>query len=263
MDQSPPGVVDAKVLADCHANYIEAFRLVARAQSQGVIEEERGVTRIASGIPTPVQNSVFLTEVPRDPAAEVSKAVRFMESAKVARWRIVALNHVAPALGSLPEIAGLIERHEVPGMILSPIPPRPPPPPPGLRIRRATTPALWEQMIRTGVEGLSGRVLESASSRFPFELSATIRGYLGYVGKVPVATSWEVTYRGVSGLFFVATLPQYRGRGIGAAMTWRAAVDGGKDGCRISSLQASEMGFPVYSKMGFRRITTYTEWQTP
>ena len=255
--------LDPHVLTDCHRNLFEAFRLIARARHQGRIEEEHGIVRIANPGAGLGVNQVILTEVPSDPAAEIGRSARFMERAGVEYWTLVAFPHVAPSLGTIPESAGLTERQIIPGMILPSIPIRPPPPPPELRIRRATTPALWETMIRVGLEGLTGVAPEDPLSRFPFELSSTARGYVGFIGKVPVTTSLQVSYRGVSGVYLVATLPTYRGRGLGAAMTWRAVVDGRKDACRVGFLQASEMGYPVYSKMGFRKITEYTEWHAP
>jgi GNAT superfamily N-acetyltransferase len=248
-------------MAACHANFIEAFRLVARARPQGRLEEERGVVRIASGMDSPSMNPVFVTETPQDPVEVITQSKRFMQSAGVSRWSMVAHEKIAGAFSFHPEAAELTVKKKLPGMLVVPIPSQAPPPPPGLRIRRATTPALWEHMVRTGTEGLSGTAAEDAAT-WPFELTRVIRGYLGDVGGVPVATSWGISYQGVCGIFFVATLPPFRGRGIGAAMTWRAVVDGRREGCRASFLQSTDMGLPVYSGMGFRQVTEYVSWRT-
>jgi GNAT superfamily N-acetyltransferase len=260
---APDLAFDPRLIADCHRNVFEAFRRIARSRPRGRIEEEWGAVRVANPGAGLGINQVFLTEVPADPSIEVAKSARFMESAGVQRWTLTALPHVAKSLGTVPESRGLTERHTIPGMILPSIPVRPPTPPPDLRIRRATTAALWEQMVRVGLEGLTGTVPDDPLSRFPFQLSATARGFVGFAGGVPVATSLQMSYRGISGIYLVATLPPYRGRGFGAAMTWRAVVDGRKDGCRVSCLQASDMGYPVYSKMGFQKFGEYTEWHAP
>ena len=65
----------------------------------------------------------------------------------------------------------------------------------------------------------------------------------------PVCTSALVRNADVAGIYFVATLEDFRGRG--AAVTWEAARDGIEHGCRFASLQASELGRPVYERMGF------------
>jgi hypothetical protein len=72
--------------------------------------------------------------------------------------------------------------------------------------------------------------------------------------------STAVSYRGRSGLgiFNVATPVPWRGRGYGAAVTSRAVADGFQDGADFAYLQASAMGEPVYRRLGFEQVSTYT-----
>jgi predicted GNAT family acetyltransferase len=77
---------------------------------------------------------------------------------------------------------------------------------------------------------------------------------------VPVATAMRFSSHRIAGVFNVSTIPEYRRRGIGEAMTWRAAVDGLAEGCIASALQASEMGLPIYQRMGYRQVLTYQVW---
>ena len=48
-----------------------------------------------------------------------------------------------------------------------------------------------------------------------------------------------------------------RRRGIGEAITWHAVHVGAERGALIACLQASEMGAPVYERMGFRVTAQY------
>jgi GNAT superfamily N-acetyltransferase len=78
-----------------------------------------------------------------------------------------------------------------------------------------------------------------------------VRLYLGLVGARPVCTSALCATGPVAGIYWVATLPDWRGRGFGEAMTWNAVRGGARLGCRFASLQASALGRPVYERMGF------------
>jgi len=52
-------------------------------------------------------------------------------------------------------------------------------------------------------------------------------------------------------------LDQYRGRGLGEAVT-RAVTNAGFDlGARINTLQASPMGAPSYLRMGYQTVFDY------
>lgn len=78
------------------------------------------------------------------------------------------------------------------------------------------------------------------------------RRYLGYLRGVPVSTSMLFLAERVAGIFLVATVPEARARGIGAAVTVAALDDAASRGYRIAVLQSSPMGLSMYRSLGFR-----------
>jgi predicted GNAT family acetyltransferase len=81
--------------------------------------------------------------------------------------------------------------------------------------------------------------------------------YVGRVDDEIVATALGITIDDVTGVFNVATMPEHRGRGHGAALTARVAHDGFAGGATLAYLQSSKMGHGVYRRLGFRDVEEY------
>ncbi|MEO8639524.1 MAG: GNAT family N-acetyltransferase [Chloroflexota bacterium] len=81
--------------------------------------------------------------------------------------------------------------------------------------------------------------------------------YVGYVDGDPVVSGMGWRAGRTIGVYSIATIPSARRRGYGAAMTARVVADGALAGCDVAALQASEMGRPIYERLGFRTVITY------
>jgi predicted acetyltransferase len=68
---------------------------------------------------------------------------------------------------------------------------------------------------------------------------------------------------GVAGVQFVATLPEARGQGLGAAMTL-APLRAARDlGYQAGILQSSEVGYKVYLRLGFVKVCEVDNFYWP
>ena len=66
---------------------------------------------------------------------------------------------------------------------------------------------------------------------------------------------------GDCGVWWVATVPEARGRGLSGELL-RAALDEARErGLRTSTLQATKMGFPVYERIGYRDVGELQMWE--
>jgi GNAT superfamily N-acetyltransferase len=85
--------------------------------------------------------------------------------------------------------------------------------------------------------------------------------YVGRLDGEPVAITMLFNGAGVASVYAVATSPAARGKGIGAAITLKPLLDARDQGYHYGVLFASEMGVPVYERIGFRlapiRINRY------
>lgn len=84
--------------------------------------------------------------------------------------------------------------------------------------------------------------------------------YLGYLDGEPVASAELTVGGGIVGLYNVATAVQHRGKGIGSAMTLGPLLDAREAGFETAILQASEDGYRIYQRLGFRVTGRYTEY---
>ena len=62
-------------------------------------------------------------------------------------------------------------------------------------------------------------------------------------------------------IWWVATVPEARGRGLASGLMRRALALGRERGCDVSTLQATKAGRPVYERMGYRSFGVMEMWE--
>jgi len=82
--------------------------------------------------------------------------------------------------------------------------------------------------------------------------SALAQNFLAEVEGVPVGASSLSLCEGLAGLYYVCTKQESRGQGVGTAVTLAAMKEGSDRGYEVGILGASQMGFRVYQRVGFK-----------
>ena len=88
----------------------------------------------------------------------------------------------------------------------------------------------------------------------------SVRCYAGEVAGRPVTTGLAVTFGGCTGIFNVATLPGFRGRGFAGALTARAVADGLAAGSAWCWLESAPAAVSVYQRIGFQVLEARQYW---
>lgn len=73
----------------------------------------------------------------------------------------------------------------------------------------------------------------------------------------PAAAALTFVHEGTAGVYWVGTIEAYRRRGLATALVREITNAGFNMGARISTLQATVMGEPVYKKLGYETVFYY------
>jgi GNAT superfamily N-acetyltransferase len=260
--------VDRAVLARLeHENMIVADMLAARQVPGAFVQRAGGLAVFATGLPLRLFNQVVVD----DAAAVVPGAIEAAVARPRARGdRFVVNLRATTDDASIPTVIALGLRPIspapwMPGMTLHPLPPA----------GRTAVPA--ELVIRRVIDA-AGVADHHAAAAAGFDMAVEwlaaiitveLAGhpdaavYAGYLDGRPVVAGLGIRSGRTIGVYDIATAPDARGRGYGAAMTMRIVDDGATAGCDIAALQASEMGRPLYERLGFRTVVEYVGWVDP
>lgn len=234
-------------IADEHDD--EAFAL-ALGQHPAMIKED-GFCEILSGIKDPFANMAFGMKVP-----DAENRVKTI-SEKLDQLHCPAYFWVGPCTepDNLDEVLlrnGWVHLASPPAMLVDLDQLITPPVPESFelkRVKNAEDLATWRRAVARGF-GLLPEVAEM----FSMTADDQARLYTAFLGNEVVGTTALITVNGVAGIYCVCTFPEFRGRGVGAALTTVPLLEAYEEGYRIGTLQASSMGLPIYSRLGFKEV---------
>jgi hypothetical protein len=216
IDFSEPAVDDAVV--ESQVEYLSA-----QGKTPGFEWiETPDLTVFISGMEFSMFNCVLRTNLePANAERRIAETVERFKSRKVPFfWRIRKTDKPSN-LPILLEKAGL-KRSEEPGMAIDLDNLKAPQPPPSFKLERARGEDRLEVYVRLLIPAYQAPL----SMVEPFirmilyaDLGDRFRHYIGHLDGRPVATSSVLLASGVEGLYNVSTLPEARGKGIGAYMS--------------------------------------------
>lgn len=85
--------------------------------------------------------------------------------------------------------------------------------------------------------------------------------YVAFLEGEPASTVAARQGEGDCSIWSVATEPAARGRGLASRLMRRALWDGLQAGCGTTTLQATQVGAPVYAALGYRDFGCFQMWE--
>ncbi|QBD76571.1 GNAT family N-acetyltransferase [Ktedonosporobacter rubrisoli] len=137
--------------------------------------------------------------------------------------------------------------------------------PEGFSIQTVQDATMMQSWLQTFVAGFgfpepAAKIFLALGERYGFVPSEDVRYYLGLQNGEPVSTSLLFYAGGMAGVYGVATVPQKRRQGLGAALTLHAMKAAREEGFVYATLQATEMGVSVYRRLGWQEDGSFVTY---
>jgi ribosomal protein S18 acetylase RimI-like enzyme len=258
MNHIQTDVSDEALVTAIRANMCDFFRQLSRSNPAEHFENKR-FTRWYTPLPHPWFNGVFSSALPNDDDSFIEETIEYFRlqgtsiftwwmepHVQASDWKSVLSKHGFGFSNDTPGMAVDLQEMKDSSQSVD-----------GFEVRSVDDEEslrIWSKVF------INGYGLPLAWESITFDLwvqlglDLPLRNYLGYLNGKPVSTSTIFYGGGVAGIYCVATLPEARGKGIGAAITLKPLQDAREMDYRVGILQSSEMGFNVYQRLGFRHL---------
>jgi GNAT superfamily N-acetyltransferase len=258
-------------LEESHAQYRKAWRQYALAVPGSEVVERPEVYITAGHVSWAILNKAFLTRpAPTHQALEaaVSSAARYFSAGRN-MWMFAVSDDwlapdVRPAAPALLAGYGLKPVMTLTGMVAG-----------GLLEPRGPLPLLDVRPVRDtgGRQAVADINAVSYDVTKPMGREAldherlygpACRGFVGYRDGVPVSSTSVMPIDGVAYIGLVATLPEHRRMGAAETVMRHALAEARREwGVERTVLHATEAGYPVYLRMGYRPVTRFQVYLAP
>jgi ribosomal protein S18 acetylase RimI-like enzyme len=230
-------------------NFIVASGIWARA-SGGSAWDYPGISCFLSTVPRRAFNQVILSTSGVIGVGDLSDAIGHMVGSGL-KYRVRFLDSSDHMLRPRLESLGLVSAGRLPAMVFDGDVPEGKST--GPRVERVTDARGLRDHVEVVAEAFEwepdqlGQVF-----RHPIVTEPSWTGWTGYENGTPVAAVQLVTHAGTGGIYYVAVAAEHRRKGYGEAITLVAMRAAAERGAKVLTLTASEYGYPVYKRLGFR-----------
>jgi ribosomal protein S18 acetylase RimI-like enzyme len=249
-------------LAD--ANLLEFLRASARWQEAAEVSESAGLLLLsgATAFPATYLNAALRTE-PSLSAPRMLQLARAFFSARQRSFCLGLRKSRDADLETYCVAQGLKLKFDAPCMLVDE-PLAVPPLPADVSVEQLTEARHVADLIEVSIAAYVALGLTADQTRSAFScgaglLDACTAGVIAYRNGRPLAAAVTVFPPGAgkgsadfaAGLYWIGTVPEARGQGLGGLCTVLATNLGFERGARAVTLQASRFGEPLYRRLGF------------
>ena len=240
---------------------LAAYRSVYASGPAGNRGKDRGAVRMITGAPHIMLNGIYHARFDDDADARIEDLIAPLMGKLPFHW------WVSPAstpgdLGKRLEAHGMVRGGGPPGMAIEVARAPKPQPIPGFTIRRATTFDEFSAAtpIIVAAFGITRYLREFVAVERSMWAAGKPENHIrltAWDGDRPVATGSLTDAGGAASIDAIATDPDYRGRGLGYAITVALLGLARERGYSIAVLESSDMGFSIYERIGFSTFCEY------
>lgn len=239
---------------------LAAARARAEVVDGGEAIEVADVLVSLTNLPAPELNGTWIVREPADPAGSLDAAHEVFRSRGHPFFGIEVEVGRHPAVEDAVRDAGLRLVERLPAMAIDLPDLRVAPDPTGVEVREALVPSDLDgvRTVETAVFGTSPEIAERFIGRRMLR-DPRVRILLARADGRTIGEAASYLLGDTVGIFGVGVVDAERGRGVGAALTRRAATAFG-DHADLAWLHPSEPARPMYERLGFRFVSDWQVW---
>lgn len=246
-------------VADVNNNMQALFVELADYVPDGRVRQFGPITAISVGVRSPIYNRIFVLD--RPPTEKLRAAVSWLLDREGPFWVTIPESIAETVRESAPEFDfGSPDQYEH-GMVLGAL--------------DAFTPGKPEVDFSdvTDEEGLEDFIWVVATTYdIPYDAVERVTPsallddesmgfFVGYVDGEPITAGRLLVTDDIAGVYAINVVEEYRSQGIGEAMTRKVLRGGYEADCEVAVLQAPDMSYRLYERMGFESVVTYQQLQ--